>query len=528
MLIALGGLDRAIQCDGLVGLVGQGVELVPQLAWCAAGFDIERLPLVLQGLHFRAQHVDVESEFGQLARALHQCGAAGARHVARETFELEHLGLNRVKACAQRRGQVLGFTATQLDRAGRLDRGLGLAGGQMGFGLADECHQRVLGRFALGVTRIALGVARVFGCCAGGVLGIALSCALCGVGAAGVNVVSVLGAYQQVLRQLRGDDVGFECAARFRILRVEGVDARDQLAAGELGCTAHEGALHQLFERTQGFGGALLNHGGDGGRIERGEALGECGMHQRVGDGLLRHQGKASSVGLALDGDHLALRILASFETRADLSAQGGESRKSVGGSGFQGIGLERVGLDGIRPQQVKGGVEFDQAREINRGLVHQRAEILRERGGARVEIGLAGERRDMLAREARQTPVFVGPGVGDGFPSVARSGLGGERFGGEQTQSGALAGEGNVSQARGIGTLDFGAQCRFFFSGRECRSGGGRGRYRFGDDGVVAQQFAQDVHDRRGGRGAARALEQGQKRREWWVQARLCSGLTV
>ena len=111
MLVALGSLDRAIQRDGLVGLVGQGMELVPQLARRAAGFDIERLPIVLQGLHFRAQHVDVEREFGQLARALHQRGAAGARHVARETFELEHFGLNRVKARAQRRGQMFGFTA---------------------------------------------------------------------------------------------------------------------------------------------------------------------------------------------------------------------------------------------------------------------------------------------------------------------------------------------------------------------------------------------------------------------------------
>ena len=108
--------------------------------------------------------------------------------------------------------------------------------------------------------------------------------------------------------------------------------------------------MHQLFERAQGFGGARHNHGGYGGRIERREALGECRMHQRVGYGLLCHQGKACYVGFTLDGYHLALRVLAGFETRADLGAQCGECRKSVGGCGFQGIGFESVGLERIGP----------------------------------------------------------------------------------------------------------------------------------------------------------------------------------
>ena len=97
----------------------------------------------------------------------------------------------------------------------------------MGFGLADEREQCVLGSFAFSLTRVALGVARVLGCGARGFLGVALGCALCGVGTAGVNVVSVFGAHQQVLRQLRGDDVGFESRARFCILRIERIDARD-------------------------------------------------------------------------------------------------------------------------------------------------------------------------------------------------------------------------------------------------------------------------------------------------------------
>ena len=130
-------------------------------------------------------------------------------------------------------------------------------------------------------------------------------------------------------------------------------------------------------------------------------------MHQRVGDGLLRHQGEAGGVGFALYRNQLALRFLARFKTRADLQAQRGERLEIVGGSGFRGIGLEFV----------VNRIELDQAREFDRRFFHQRAEIGGKSGGARFKVGLASEHCEVLAGEARQPPVLVGPGAGDRIP---------------------------------------------------------------------------------------------------------------
>ena len=69
VLVTLSRLGCAIQGDGLVGLVGGAVKFVPQLARCATGVGVELFPFGLQGLHFRAQHVNVEFEFGQFLRA---------------------------------------------------------------------------------------------------------------------------------------------------------------------------------------------------------------------------------------------------------------------------------------------------------------------------------------------------------------------------------------------------------------------------------------------------------------------------
>ena len=226
------------------------MEFVPQLARRAAALGVERLPFVLQRLDLVAQHLDAELELGQLAGTFHQSGALRTRHVARKSVELEYFGFDRVKTCTQGRRQAFGIGAMALDGAGSLERRLGFASLEMGFGLGDQRHQRVIGGTAFPGTDFFFGAARR-------AQGFALQAAPFGIGAAGAQVVGVLDAHQQVLRQTGRQDVVFEDPARLKVGGVEHVDAHQQLAAREFRGTTRQGALHQLFQRHQCLVGAL-------------------------------------------------------------------------------------------------------------------------------------------------------------------------------------------------------------------------------------------------------------------------------
>ena len=314
---------------------------------------------------------------------------------------------------------MLGGAAGALDRISRLDRGLGFAGGQMGFGCIDQggdlgglrvargILRRFLGAHALRLRRLALGAFRV----AQGVLGLARSFALDLFGVAGAQREGVGDFVFQVARQFCRGDFGLQRIAYLGVFRgrfgccficclgrrfrgsflrsfhrsfhLECFDACEQFTRSALRDAARNCALGQRFERAQRFACVLDNHRRDTVGIHRTKALRQGRVHQRVGDRLLRYQRKAGGIGFALDRDQLALRLLPSLDPRANLGAQSGQIAKSVGGSAFRGI------LRSVFDECVIARVEFDQAHYVDRGLVEQGGELGVQGGRARFDLRL-------------------------------------------------------------------------------------------------------------------------------------------